>query len=58
MTVAELILFVALAVGVYILFRPMQYRLQKYFNKLLGGNSRRKKEKPIIDIDDYRKDRE
>ena len=51
MTIAELILFIAVAFGIYKLFRPIQKRLEKLFFRFISGG--RKGARPIIDVTDY-----
>ena len=52
MTVAELVLVVAGAVGIYLLLRPVQRRLERYLVRKLARPSH--DHPPTIDITDFK----
>jgi hypothetical protein len=52
MTVAEIVLVVAGAVGIYLLLRPVQRRLERYLVRKLARPSR--EHPPTIDITDFK----
>jgi len=50
-TLAELIIFLAVVVGVYFTLRPLKRILERKLGKFLRDKFGRKSERPIIDID-------
>ena len=53
MTIVELFVFLAAAVAIYFLMRPLQKRLERYFLKFFKARSRGASS--VIDITDYSK---
>jgi hypothetical protein len=52
MTVAEIVLMVAGVVGIYLLLRPLQRRLERYLLRKFSRDSR--EETSVIDVTDFR----
>ena len=56
MTLAEMVLFVAGIVGIYLLLRPVQRRLERYFTRKFA-RLEREDLLPTIDITDFKSHR-
>ena len=54
---AELVVLVSLVAGCYCLLSPLRKRIEKKLNHWLNRRPGAKREKPIIDINDYRTDK-